>query len=216
MYGRSAALVLAALLSACSTTSPKVLIDPPPPPYEQLLEDGRQAQKAGNQMQALEAWRAAAKQNPSAKEPWLRMAQMYFDAADYGNAITAAQETLHRDSTDATANGLLAVSGLRVSSDALARMHTDNLQGSTRNEAESLAKTLRELLGAPVLVPQPNTPTAAASAPRATKPRATATAAAVKPKTSDVPAPVAVKTADTTVAKPTAQAPSRDPFGALR
>jgi len=212
----SALLIVAALTSGCATTG-KVAVEAPPPPYEQLLEDGRQAQKAGNQMQALEAWRAAAKQNPSAKEPWLRMAQMHFDAADYGNAISAAQEVLHRDSTDAVANGLLAVSGLRVSSEALARMHTDNLQGSTRNEAESLAKTLRELLGAPVLVPQPPTATASSGSSR---PARTARAPA---KTSEAaPPPVMAKTstpkpADATAApKATAQAPSRDPFGALR
>ncbi len=212
-----ALLLAAAILSGCTTMGPKVA-EAPQPPYEQLLEDGREAQKAGNQMQALEAWRAAAKQNPSAKEPWLRMAQMHFDAADYGNAITAAQEVLHRDSTDAVANGLLAVSGLRVSSEALARMHTDNLQGSTRNEAESLARTLRELLGAPVLVPQPaNAATASATArpARSAKPpvakasEAAAPAVAAKPPTS--------KPADAPAApKATAQAPSRDPFGALR
>jgi len=213
----SSALVIAAALTSGCATNGKLAAEAPPPPYEQLLEDGRQAQKAGNQMQALEAWRAAAKQNPSAKEPWLRIAQMHFDAADYGNAISAAQEVLHRDSTDAVANGLLAVSGLRVSSEALARMHTDNLQGSTRNEAESLAKTLRELLGAPVLVPQPANATAASGASRT--PRAVAKVPASK--ASDA-APVAAKTptpkpADAPAApKATAQAPSRDPFGALR
>jgi tetratricopeptide (TPR) repeat protein len=215
---RSPALLLAvALMSGCSTMGTKVA-EAPQPPYEQLLENGREAQKAGNQMQALEAWRAAAKQNPSAKEPWLRMAQMHFDAADYGNAITAAQEVLHRDSTDAVANGLLAVSGLRVSSEALARMHTDNLQGSTRSEAESLAKTLRELLGAPVLVPQPANAATASSATarpaRSAKPpvaKASEAAPAVAAK-----APTSKPADAPTAPKATAQAPSRDPFGALR
>jgi tetratricopeptide (TPR) repeat protein len=200
-------LAAAAALSACSTT-PQVGEAPPPPPYEQLLEDGRQAQKAGNTQQALASWQQAAKQNPSAKEPWLRMAQMHFDAGDYGNAITEAQEAMQRDGSDAVANGLLAVSGLRVSSAALARMHADTLSNSTRGEAEALAKTLRELLGAPVLVPQP---AAAASAPpRSARARAAASAAA---QPSGGAKPVAAAASPSTAP---AKAAARDPFGALR
>jgi tetratricopeptide (TPR) repeat protein len=197
-----------AVLSACSST-PKVAEAPPPPPYEQLLEDGRQAQKAGNAQQALDLWRQAAKQNPSAKEPWLRMAQMHFDAADYGNAIAEAQEALQRDGTDQVANGLLAVSGLRVSSAALARMQAESMSSSTRGEAEALAKTLREVLGAPVLVPQPAS--AAASAPRARTARAPAAAAS-----GAVAAGSAKPSASTTPPAAPAKAAARDPFGALR
>jgi hypothetical protein len=212
---RLASIALSSALLVACANAPKA--DAPPVPYEQLLEDGRQAQKAGHNVQAFEAWRSAAKQNPSAKEPWLRMAQLHFDTADYGNAITAAQEAMQRDSTDAVANGLLAVSGLRVSSAALARMHTDNLQGSTRNEAETLAKTLRELLGAPVLVPQPAT--AAAPAPRSTRAAQRPAAGAAAPGAAGATpkAVAAAKPQDTApAAKPAAPAPSRDPFGALR
>ena len=154
-------------------------------------------------------WQQAAKQNPSAKEPWLRMAQMHFDAGDYGNAITKAQEAMQRDGSDAVANGLLAVSGLRVSSAALARMHADSLSGSTRGEAEALAKTLREVLGAPVLVPQPATAAASAPARAARVPRAPATASppagGARPVTAGASSPNAP-----------AKAAARDPFGALR
>jgi tetratricopeptide (TPR) repeat protein len=202
-------LAAAAALSACSTT-PQVAEAPPPPPYEQLLEDGRQAQKAGNLQQALASWQQAARQNPSAKEPWLRMAQMHFDAGDYGNAIAEAQEAMQRDGSDAVANGLLAVSGLRVSSAALARMQADTLSNSTRGEAEALAKTLRELLGAPVLVPQPAA-AAASAPPRTARVRAAASAAAAQPAGGAKPV--------TTSASPStapAKAAARDPFGALR
>jgi tetratricopeptide (TPR) repeat protein len=203
-------LAAAAALSACST-APQVA-EAPPPPYEQLLEDGRQAQKAGNTQQALVLWQQAARQNPSAKEPWLRMAQMHFDAGDYGNAITEAQEAMQRDGGDAVANGLLAVSGLRVSSAALARMHADTMSNSTRGEAEALARTLREVLGAPVLVPQP--PVAAASAPARTAraPRAPASAAAAQPAGGAKP----VTAAASPSTAPAKAAAARDPFGALR
>jgi hypothetical protein len=210
----------AAMTAACTTTPPAPQEPPPPPPpsYEQLMDNAAQEQKAGRQAQALEAWQAAAKQSPAAKDPWLRIAQTHFETANYGGTIAAAQEVLQRDSTDATANGLLAVSGLRVSSEALARMRRDSLSGSTRSEAESLAKTLRDLLGEPVLVPPP---AAADSGPKR-KPKAkpvatTPGAAAAKPQpsaTSQVQQvqPVANTTAP---AKPAATG-SRDPFGALR
>lgn len=212
---------LCVLLSACAS-APKVESPPPPPPYEQLLEDGRQAHRSGNAHQAIALWQQAAKQNPSAKEPWLRMAQLHFDAGDYGRAITDAQEAMQRDGNDAVANGLLAVSGLRVSSAALARMQADALSGSTRGEAESLARTLRELLGAPVLVPQPAT-AAPARAPRASR------AAAANPSNAGAANAAAANAAGTSAATgakpatPPAAAPAtpaktaaRDPFGALR
>ncbi len=213
---------LSVLLSACAS-APKVETAPPPPPYEQLLEDGRQAHKSGNAQQAIALWQQAAKQNPSAKEPWLRMAQLHFDAGDYGRAITDAQEAMQRDGNDAVANGLLAVSGLRVSSSALARMQADALSGSTRGEAESLAKTLRELLGAPVLVPQPATATAPVRAPRASRAAAAnannagaANAAGTSAATGAKPgAPATHAVTPATPATP-AKPAARDPFGALR
>ncbi len=211
------------VLSACATP-PKSNETPAPPPYEQLLEEGRQAQQAGNGERAAELWRTAAKQNPAAKEPWLRLAQMHFDAGDYGATISEAQEAMQRDGTDAVANGLLAVSGLRVSSAALARMHADTLSGSTRGEAESLARTLREMLGAPVLVPQPAN--ASNSGSRNSRQPSRQPAAAV----ATVPASAPVKNASATPAAPPAKAAAtppagqkdnkpaqaRDPFGALR
>ena len=61
----------------------------------------------------------------------------------YGPAITEAQEVLQRDNTDLTAQSILAVSGLRVSADALDQLRkVDEVKGSTRSEAESVAKTL--------------------------------------------------------------------------
>jgi len=192
-------LVAVLTLSACAIQPRAPEAPPPAPPtYDQLLQDGTQAQKAGNNVQAQSSWTAAARENPTAKEPWLHMAQMQFDAGNYGAAISAAQEAFQRDSSDATANGLLAVSGLRVSSAALARMDTNKLQGNARSEAESLAKTLRDLLGTPVLVPSP---VAAASAPlrpvRTARSRSTAAAAKA-------------------VTTPSVQEPSHDPFSALR
>jgi hypothetical protein len=131
------------------------------------------------------------------------MAQLHFETGNYGNAITEAQEALQRDSSDAVANGLLAVSGLRVSSAALARMQPDTFSGSARGEAESLAKTLRDLLGEPVLVPQP--PVAPEPVHRVQARRSvhgtTARRGAASPAVG---------------ARPAKPAPAHDPFSALR
>jgi tetratricopeptide (TPR) repeat protein len=134
---------------------------------EQVNEDlaaADKAQKAGNTDLAIEKLDAAIKADPATKAPWLKKAQIHFDARQYGHAITEAQEVLQRDVNDLTAKSILAVSGLRVSADALEQLRKVNeVNGSTRNEAESVAKLIREALGEPILVPA----TAAGGAPGA-------------------------------------------------
>ena len=211
---RVSSVICACTLAACAS-SPKNETPAPAPSYEQLLENGQQAHKAGDTLQAVQAWREAARVNPTTKEPWLRIAQLNFDAGDYGQAITAAQEARQRDAQDATANGLLAVSGLRVSSDALARLRSDTLTGSTRAEAEALAKTLREMLGTPVLVPSPAT---RAATPRPSK----AEAASSRPAKVVAPASQSASAGPSPTPAPKgrgddkAASGSRDPFSALR
>jgi tetratricopeptide (TPR) repeat protein len=95
-----------------------------------------------------------AEENPARKEPWVKLAKVYFESGDYGNAIVAADEALHRDSTDQTAKGIRAVSGLRVATQSLTELRDDaNLKGSAHADALSLAKALRETLGEEILVP---------------------------------------------------------------
>jgi len=82
--------------------------------------------------------------------PWLKLAESYFEAADYGNAILASQEVLQRDGNDGSAASILAVSGLRVSTNAVAILRQrNNINASTRGEAEVLSKNLRDLLADP-------------------------------------------------------------------
>lgn len=116
------------------------------------------AMKAGKTSVALDQLDEAIRLEPSSKHPWLKKAQIYFDARQYGQAISAAQEVQQRDNSDLTAKSILAVSGLRVSADALDQLRKANeVTGSTRTEAESVSKLIREALGEPILVP----PTAA-------------------------------------------------------
>lgn len=126
---------------------------------------------AGQSEKAVSLLKAVAVAHPVDKKPWVRMAQIRFDANNYGDAITHAQEALERDPDDTLAYSILAVSGLRVASKALADLtRRNNLQGSVRSEAQDLAKLLRTSLGEDVLVqtrssPRKETPRARPAAP---------------------------------------------------
>jgi hypothetical protein len=86
------------------------------------------------------------------------MAQICYEAGDYGQAIVNAQQALHRDPDDMVAHSVAAVSGLRVASTALADLtRKHNLAGTVRSEAQDLAKLLRASLGEGVLVPEAST-----------------------------------------------------------
>jgi len=95
-----------------------------------------------------------AKDNPMRKAPWGQLAKVYFDAGNYGEAIVAADEVLQRDPADRVAKSIRAVSGLRVATESLDDLRNDeDMKGSARADAVSLAKVLRETLGEEVLVP---------------------------------------------------------------
>jgi hypothetical protein len=121
-----------------------------------LMDQAAAAEKAGSKEAALRQYEEAAKLYPTSKLPWLKIAQIQFDSANYGQSIIAAQQVIARDEQDKVANSILSVSGLRVSTKALADLSRQNeLTGSVRNEAQDLAKVLRESLGEKVLVPAP-------------------------------------------------------------
>ena len=73
---------------------------------------------------------------------------------NYGEAIVAADEVLQRDPADRVAKSVRAVSGLRVATESIADLRNDeDMKGSARADAVSLAKVMRETLGEDVLVP---------------------------------------------------------------
>ncbi len=186
------------------------------------------ALKQGQTDQALAQLDSAIQVDPAAKQPWLKKAQIHFEARQYGLAITEAQEVLQRDVRDLTAQSILAVSGLRVSAQALEQLRKVNeVNGSTRSEAESVARIIHEALGEPILLSA-----SAASAPaQASAPAASPVAgngrvrgAVVRPRPA---APVSLVPGAVTAAAPAAAqrpapAPSpvpsarTNPFGALQ
>lgn len=169
-YGRIgrflAGAACAIVLSACSTAPQQAAQQQAAKPtLDTLMAKAAQASGAGQKEQAVTAWKQAAAAYPADKTPWSNIAQARYDAGQYGEAIVNAQEVLVRDPNDRLANSIIAISGLRLSTRALADLsRQNNLSGSIRTESQDLAKLLRESLGEQVLVPPP----AAAPAPAKT------------------------------------------------
>lgn len=173
-------LLLASLLGACA--APVKAPEPVKVTLESAVTDANAAQAAGQTDQALSLFKDAANKFPADKTPWLRMAQIKFDSGIYGEAIINALEALQRDPSDKIANSIVTVSGLRLATKSLADLRTQNaLSGTVKNEAQDLAKLLRENLGETVLVPPP---TAAAPRPRVSAPLAMKPVAASSKPTS--------------------------------
>lgn len=186
------------------------------------------ALKQGQTDQALAQLDSAIQVDPAAKQPWLKKAQIHFEARQYGLAITEAQEVLQRDVRDLTAQSILAVSGLRVSAQALEQLRKVNeVNGSTRSEAESVARIIHEALGEPILLSAPaaSAPaqaSAPAAGPVAGNGRARGAVVRPRPAAPVSQAPGAVPAAAPVAAPRPTQAPSpvpsarTNPFGALQ
>jgi tetratricopeptide (TPR) repeat protein len=212
----------AVALTACSSP-PKEIKAITGPNYAELMDSAEAAQTKGSGAEALGFFERAAKSDPSKKQPWLRIAQAQFDARNYGAAITASQEVLQRDNADVTAKSILAASGLRVSAAALEQLREANaLGGSTREEAQTLARIMREALGESILPaptaaaadkPAPRPPVRRAPTPAAASPAPAPAVVAPTPVASPSPAPAAAPRARPA---PAPAEPRRNPFDALR
>lgn len=191
-----------AFLGACvSTPAPvKAVLAPD---YADLMVSAEEAHRKGGVVEAMGFYEKAAKADPSKKQPWVRIAQAQFDARNYGSAITAAQEVLLRDTGDVTAKSIMAVSGLRVSAYALDQLRMANaVGGNTREEAQALARIMRDSLGESILPPATTVATPAADKPAAPRPVA-------------MPQPVRRPAAAASIPAATPE-PKRNPFDALK
>lgn len=179
-------LILIAALSACASTAPA----PARAPLGTALNEAEAALKAGQNDKAVVILEGAARNYPTEKMPWLRLAQLRYETNNYGEAIVAALEALERDADDTLAHSIVAVSGLRVASKALTDLtQKNNLTGNIKTEAQDLTRLLRTALGEENLVP-------------------------VRPKAQ---VSTARRAAPVSVTPPAAKAPaSSDPFGTLK
>lgn len=142
-------VVLVAVLAACNTTggTRQAL------PFVELMDRAEAEVGAGRVESAVLAFDDAARADPLRKEPWVRMAQLHFDAGNYGRAIVAAEEVLQRDAADPVADSVLTVAGLRVAAQSLQRLQGNGAiaSESARAEAGRLAATMRSTMGADIL-----------------------------------------------------------------
>lgn len=160
----------------------------------------------------MELLSASARANPASAMPWVKMAQVHFDADNYPSAIEAADEAMKRDPSRRDAKALAVVASLRVAVRALSDMSSDtSLRGNTRSEAERLARSLRETLGQDELVPLvEDTPAKS----RTSRPSAARPAAAASPSTKPAAVPAAaVAPSAATKATPGA---APNPFSSLK
>lgn len=142
------------ILSACASAPPPAVQvqAPAPPSIDDILSKASLALNADQQGQALLLLEQAARSFPENKTPWLRIAQIKYDSSQYGEAIMNAQEAMLREPGERSANGIVALSGLRLSARALADLRRDNqLTDAVRTESQDLAILLRASLGETIL-----------------------------------------------------------------
>jgi len=154
LFPRLTLIAGAAILSACASSGPTApAARPAATTIAAAMAEVDAAVLAGQNDKAYAILKQAGSRFPADKTPWVRMAQMRFDSTHYGEAIANALEALARDPDDTLANSIVAVSGLRVTSKALADLsRKNNLSGNVRTEAQELAKLLRTSLNEEVLV----------------------------------------------------------------
>lgn len=216
-----AAIVLALILgiAAPATAARK---RPTGPNYEQLMQSAEAEVGAGRLETALANFNSAAMADPTRKEPWVRSAQLQFDAGNYGRAIVAAEEVLKRDPNDLVADSVLTVGGLRVASASLVRLQGRGAIASdtARREAEQLRATMVATMGTEFVTGEraatPKPKARSAAKPRARAPVAASAGSAPLTPVVPVAAPAAATApgprASSTRSAPAAARSSSNPF----
>ncbi|KRB66313.1 tetratricopeptide repeat protein [Noviherbaspirillum sp. Root189] len=108
----------------------------------------------GRREQAVALLTEAAQAHPTSTVPWLKIANVWFEAGNYPSSILAANEVLQRDPSSQEAKSLLVVAGLRVAAGAVSGLRPNgNIGVNVRTDAENLTNSLRDVLGEKILVP---------------------------------------------------------------
>lgn len=153
-WGLAGLFLSASLLAGCAATVP--IAGTQQTILESALKEAEMELARGQREKAIALLEQAAKESPTSADPWLKMANVWFEAANYPSSILAANEVLQREASNQEAKGLLLVAGLRVAAGAVAGLRpTGSVGTNARVEAESLTNTLRGILGEKVLVPDP-------------------------------------------------------------
>lgn len=200
------AAISVSLISGCAT-APETKVKT----TAELMKESQAALDNGKIETAVSLLESASKSNPADATPWIKQAQVQFDADNYPAAIQAADEAMKRDPANKDAKAIAVVASLRVAIRALADMNQDSLlRGSNRSEAERLARALRETLAQDQLVPieDPKANSKKRPAKRTTSPGTPATGSNTPPTAT--PAPAAA------TGKSSGSSSTGNPFGSLR
>jgi tetratricopeptide (TPR) repeat protein len=196
-----AVLASASLLTACGTTNGGSSSQNS---LETLSREADTELSKGQREKAIVLLNQAAKEHPTSMVPWLKMANVWFEAGNYPSAILAANEVLQRDAGNQEAKSLLVVSGLRVAAGAVSGLRSpSSVNSSARAEAEHLTSSLRTALGETVLIPA-----APETAPARNKPSSAQRQNSGSPATASKAAKAAPKS--------TPDAGGGDPFKSLK
>lgn len=162
-------LIASTLLGGCVTQSAES--SRATPTLDAFARDAEAELAKGNRDQAVALLTQGARSYPTSAAPWLKIANIWFDAANYPSAILAANEALQRDATSQEAKSLLVVGGLRVAAGAVAGLRpTPGVGTNVRSEAETLTNSLRAAIGESTLVPA--TPSETRAVPASKRSRA--------------------------------------------
>ncbi|WP_151634790.1 tetratricopeptide repeat protein [Noviherbaspirillum aerium] len=204
--GLACLLAASALLGGCATQtteSPRAAAS-----LETVTREAEAELAKGNKEHAVVLLTQGARSYPTSAVPWLKIANIWFDAGNYPSTILAANEALQRDASSQEAKSLLVVSGLRVAAGAVAGLRpTAGVGANARAEAENLTNSLRTAIGEKTLVPLPSTEVRV-TPPAANRPKAKPARPTAVPKESSG-GPVVPNTRD-------AAAAPNDPFKSLK
>lgn len=182
-------MVSGGLLAGCAGTAAK----PGPTDVNTAIEQASSLAEAGQTAEALALLDAAATLDPSSAKPWLKRAQIEFQAANYAGAIHSAEQAKSRDPTDKDARSIAIVAALRIAIGGLAELRgSESMGGNAYAEAQRMAAVLKASLGTDTLVPAEDATASGLVAeppPAAPEPkRKPATRTAAKPAKKPVPA----------------------------
>ena len=187
---RVGVIALLSLLVGCSSLNAVKDASSPPPTAEVFNRSMAEADALAvgkDRDGAIRAYQKIAGDFPGRAEPWVKVAQNYFDQSLYAMALVSAEEALKRDPLNSQAKSITAVGGLRLAIRSLEELRRDEaLKGDARTDAQRLAAMLRDNLGQADLFPE-----AAAKASGAAKARAAAAKRVETPQIPKAPLPVA-------------------------
>lgn len=147
-----AALLCVAALAGCAAIAPAPASLPAQPTMAALLAQADAAAAAKQDARAIAILKQATVAYPKDQSPWIKLAELSFNCENYGDAISYANKVTEHDGANVKALSILAVSGLRVSSQSLRDLaQQNNISGSVKLEAQQVAKVLRTSIGGDII-----------------------------------------------------------------